>query len=141
VYGGGSQGLMGIVAAAAENAGAEVLGFSAYKLLKFETKPRAKGDFFVKDLGERKLIQLELADIILVLPGGHGTLNELYEAATLNYLNMIHNRVIVYDRELNPLLRQINEIMLKRKTISKKQFDGFTYVDTHMELEEALNEE
>jgi uncharacterized protein (TIGR00730 family) len=80
VYGGGSAGLMGIVADAALAAGAEVVGVIPQTLMERELGHRELTELHVvQTMHERKLMMAERADAFLALPGGIGTFEELFE--------------------------------------------------------------
>lgn len=81
VYGGGGVGLMGIVADAALAAGGEVIGVIPKKLVTLEKEHRGLTQLFeVETMHERKKLMMDQADGFLALPGGYGTLEELFEA-------------------------------------------------------------
>lgn len=81
VYGGSKNGLMNIVANSALDAGGEVLGVIPTQFQKQEqAHPNLTELMFVDTIHERKAKMLELADAIIALPGGGGTLDELAEA-------------------------------------------------------------
>lgn len=83
VYGGGSVGLMGTVAEAAFSAGAPVYGVIPGGLFDREVgRERCTELFVVNTMHERKAKMVELADAFLALPGGAGTLDELFEIFT-----------------------------------------------------------
>ena len=83
VYGGASRGLMGVLADAALAEGAEVIGVLPAALNGREIQhTRLTRLELVQTMHERKARIHELADAILVLPGGYGTLDELMEAVT-----------------------------------------------------------
>ncbi|MFM7670944.1 MAG: TIGR00730 family Rossman fold protein [Betaproteobacteria bacterium] len=83
VYGGGHVGLMGVVADAALAAGAEVTGVIPTALMDSEVgHARLTKLHVVKDMHERKALMAELADGFVALPGGIGTLEELFEVMT-----------------------------------------------------------
>jgi hypothetical protein len=83
VYGGASRGLMGALADAALAEGAEVIGVLPEALSGREiAHTRLSSLELVQTMHERKARIHELADAILVLPGGFGTLDELMEAVT-----------------------------------------------------------
>lgn len=84
VYGGGHVGLMGALADAALAAGGEVLGIIPTGLLLREEGYRAlKHLEVVPDMSVRKQRMVEQSDAFLILPGGFGTLDELFEVLTL----------------------------------------------------------
>jgi len=80
VYGGGRVGLMGIVADAALAAGGEVIGVIPQALLERELGHRGLTELRVVDsMHARKALMGELAGSFIALPGGVGTLEELFE--------------------------------------------------------------
>jgi uncharacterized protein (TIGR00730 family) len=87
VYGGGNNGLMGILAQATLDAGGRVLGIIPQALVE---KEWAKTDCtelrIVQTMHERKAQMAENADVFLALPGGIGTFEELFEAWTWKQL-------------------------------------------------------
>jgi len=89
VYGGGSVGLMGIIADAALEAGAEVIGVIPEVLMIREVTHPGLTDLRVVDtMHERKALMNELSDAFIAMPGGFGTLDELFEAITWAQLGL-----------------------------------------------------
>ncbi|HPG60753.1 MAG TPA: TIGR00730 family Rossman fold protein [Casimicrobium sp.] len=88
VYGGGGVGLMGVVADAALAAGGEVIGVipEALKALEVEHK-NLTSIHVVPDMHSRKAMMLGLADAVIAMPGGFGTMDELFEALTWSQLD------------------------------------------------------
>ena len=87
VYGGGSVGMMGALADAALEAGGEVIGVIPSVLMNREVGHRSLTRLeVVGDMQVRKQRMIELSDAFLVLPGGLGTLDELFEVLTLRQL-------------------------------------------------------
>jgi uncharacterized protein (TIGR00730 family) len=83
VYGGGRVGLMGALADAALEAGGEVIGVIPRGLMEREVgHPRVTQLEVVDSMHHRKARMAELADAFIALPGGYGTLEELFEALT-----------------------------------------------------------
>lgn len=81
VYGGGKLGLMGAVADAALEAGGEVIGVIPEALVGTEVAHRGCTELhIVPGMHERKRLFTDLADGFLTLPGGVGTMDELWEA-------------------------------------------------------------
>ena len=94
VYGGGHAGLMGEVADAALAAGGQVLGIIPRRLVDRELGHRGIQELRVVDtMHERKLQMAQAADAFVALPGGLGTLEELFEAWTWQQLGY-HSRPI-----------------------------------------------
>ncbi len=87
VYGGGKLGLMGIVADTVLDAGGQVFGVIPQTLVDHEVAHRGVTELHtVAGMHERKAKFTELADAFVCLPGGIGTLDELFEAWTWNAL-------------------------------------------------------
>ena len=83
VYGGGSVGLMGVVANATLEAGGRVIGVIPRRLFRAEVAHPGLTELVeVTSMHERKMEMFERADAFLALPGGLGTLEELTETAT-----------------------------------------------------------
>ena len=83
VYGGGHVGLMGIIADAVLEAGGEVTGVIPKALMDTEVgHNRLTRLLVVKDMHERKALMAEHASGFIAMPGGLGTLEELFEAMT-----------------------------------------------------------
>jgi uncharacterized protein (TIGR00730 family) len=89
VYGGASRGLMNIVADAVLQKGGKVTGVITQLLADKEiTKNECTEVIYTSTMQERKTKMLELADAVVVLPGGFGTLDEMFEALTLSQLKL-----------------------------------------------------
>ncbi|MCB1089146.1 MAG: TIGR00730 family Rossman fold protein [Verrucomicrobiae bacterium] len=89
VYGGGSIGLMGIMADACLEAGGQVTGVITRHLMDREVGHRGVTDLLLVDtMLERKTRMAELSDAFLSLPGGVGTLDELFEMLTWTQLHL-----------------------------------------------------
>jgi uncharacterized protein (TIGR00730 family) len=83
VYGGASRGLMGVVADAALEAGAEVIGVLPRGLFAREVAHTGLTELHeVGSMHERKALMSDLADGFIALPGGFGTFDELFEIVT-----------------------------------------------------------
>jgi uncharacterized protein (TIGR00730 family) len=94
IYGGGSAGLMGIIADSAMEQGGDVKGVIPKILLEWEVQHRGITELVISnDMHERKKIIYSLCDAALILPGGFGTLDELFEIVTWNQLT-IHDKEI-----------------------------------------------
>ncbi len=87
IYGGGSVGLMGVAADACLAAGGRVTGVIPRLLMDKEVGHNAVSKMHVvEDMHQRKALMTELSDGFIALPGGYGTLDELFEALTWQQL-------------------------------------------------------
>lgn len=84
IYGGGNFGLMGVVAAAAREAGAQVRGIIPGFFNREAGGDQNQTDEIVADMHTRKQKMILHSDAAIVLPGGIGTLDELFETACDN---------------------------------------------------------
>lgn len=98
VYGGGSVGLMKVVADTVLAGGGDVVGVITRQLLDLEVAHTGLSDLeVVPDMHGRKARMAELADGVVVLPGGFGTLDETFEILTWNQLGLIAAPVVFLD--------------------------------------------
>jgi uncharacterized protein (TIGR00730 family) len=98
VYGGGSIGLMGIIADAVLSAGGEVVGVIPDFLIRSEVGHRDLTDLVITgSMHDRKRRMFEMADAFVVLPGGLGTLDETFELITWRQLRLHDSPIIVLD--------------------------------------------
>ena len=89
VYGGASVGLMGALADAALAAGGTVIGVIPTRLVEHEIAHAGLTKLHVVEtMHERKAMMAELADAVIALPGGTGTLDELFELFTWKQLGL-----------------------------------------------------
>lgn len=87
VYGGGSIGLMGVLGEASLVAHGHVIGVTPRRLLEREVVHKSLTELHVVEtMNERKALMAELADAFIALPGGMGTLDEMFEMLTWNQL-------------------------------------------------------
>jgi uncharacterized protein (TIGR00730 family) len=95
IYGGGNKGLMGDVANAAMENGGKVTGIIPEFLIGWESQHVGITDLqVVADMHSRKKVMYDLCDAAVILPGGNGTLDEMFEMLTWNTLK-IHNKKII----------------------------------------------
>jgi uncharacterized protein (TIGR00730 family) len=120
VYGGGSNGLMGIVADAVLKNNGKVIGVIPSLLNEKEHQHAFLTTLhIVETMHERKKMMYELCEAAIILPGGFGTMDELFEMITWNQLS-IHDKTIVLlnsDGYYNNLIAHLQQM----------QQDGFLY--------------
>jgi len=89
VYGGGQVGLMGIVADRVMAGGGRVTGVITDHLMKPEVAHHGIDELVVvADMSERKRVMIDRADAFLTLPGGVGTMEEMFEVLCWSYLGL-----------------------------------------------------
>jgi uncharacterized protein (TIGR00730 family) len=98
VSGGGRVGMMGAVAEGARAGGAHTYGVIPQSLVDLEVADRSADELVVtSDMGERKNLMIERSDAFLTLPGGLGTLDELFEVWTTATLDLHHKPIVLLD--------------------------------------------
>lgn len=94
VYGGGNVGIMGTIADEVMNNGGKVIGVIPQVLVAWERQHTSISELLVvDDMHVRKKKMYDLCDAAIILPGGFGTLDELFEMVTWNQLS-IHDKLI-----------------------------------------------
>jgi len=122
VYGGGSIGLMGVIADAVLASGGNVIGVIPERLALVELVHAGVQDMrIVPSMHARKALMAELSDAFIALPGGYGTFEELFEVITWAQLG-IHTKPIgllntsgYYDHLLSFIDRTIQDGFIKPK--------------------------
>lgn len=114
VYGGGRLGLMGLVANATLEHGGKVIGFIPEHLDSREGAHPGLTELHIVDtMHTRKMNMAIQADMFIVLPGGFGSLDELFEIITWRQINLHHKPVAVIniDGYWNPLKALIDKVV------------------------------
>jgi len=131
VYGGSSLGSMGRLAAAALEAGGRVTGVLPRFMDDLEWGHRSLTELrLVDDMHERKRTMMELSDAVVALPGGCGTLEELFEAITWKRLGLYRGPIVLvnvngfYDSCLQLLARCVEERFMDGRHAAMWQVAG-----------------
>ncbi len=115
VYGAGDVGLMGEVARATQSAGGETFGVIPVHLVQREVGKSDLTHYVITEtMHERKKVMIMNADAVVVLPGGPGSLDELFEALTWRQLGLHDKPIVVvnvggYWDKLRDLLERVIE--------------------------------
>jgi uncharacterized protein (TIGR00730 family) len=98
VYGGGRVGLMGLLADAALAAGGRVIGIIPSRLRDLELAHQGASELVIVDsMHERKRLMAEKADAFAILPGGVGTLDEMFEILSWKQLELHGKPILLVD--------------------------------------------
>lgn len=98
INGGGSIGLMGVMADAMIEGGGEAVGIIPLSLKEKEIAHKGMTELIVvPDMHSRKLMMVNLADAFIALPGGFGTLDEVFETLTWAQLHLHQKPIILYN--------------------------------------------
>jgi uncharacterized protein (TIGR00730 family) len=117
VYGGASVGLMGALADAALRDGGTVIGVIPSRLVEYEIAHAGLTKLHVVEtMHERKALMADLSDAVVALPGGTGTLDELFELFTWSQLGLHHKPIGLLDVAdyWQPLLAFLNHAVNER---------------------------
>ena len=123
VYGGGRIGLMGTVRDTFKSKGGTLITSNLKQFVEKE------GDDYVFDnISDRQSKLIQLADVLLVLPGGFGTLYECLETITKNQIREISKKIIIfnYNHLYDHLLAQIE--VLQREGFIKNTVESYNIV-------------
>lgn len=114
VYGAGDVGLMGRVAAATQAAGGRTFGVIPVHLFEREVGRRGLDTFVITEtMHERKKVMFMNADAVVVLPGGAGSLDELFEVITWRQLGLHDKPIILMNTNgyWGPLIQLVDHII------------------------------
>lgn len=139
VYGGSKDGLMGAAADGTLAAGGEVLGVLPEKLANRElAHARIQKLVTVQTMAQRKDVLIGEADAFLILPGGLGTLDELFEVLTANTLGFTAKPVVVLNTDgyYTGLIEWLEQI--SSTGLSKAPHELFTVVNDLPALAQLL---
>ena len=120
VYGGSNVGLMHVIAETMLKAGGKVIGVMPHNLIRREVAHKGLTQFYeVETMAERKARMDELSDAFIAMPGGIGTLDEIFEVMSWNQLELISKPVALYnvlgyyDQLLSFLDHSVNQHFVK----------------------------
>ena len=119
MYGGGSSGLMGALAEGVQEKNGSLISVIPNFFEKKVNLINSKKKIFANSLADRKEIMIKKSDIFIALPGGFGTLDEIFELIALNQLALINKKIIILD---------INNFWYSLKNLIKDlKKNGFLY--------------
>ncbi|MGV6803105.1 MAG: LOG family protein [Ruegeria sp.] len=142
VYGAGDVGLMGEVARATQAAGGETFGVIPVHLVRREVGKTDLTHFVITEtMHERKKVMIMNADAVVVLPGGPGSLDELFEALTWRQLGLHDKPILVMNVEgywdtLHTLLNHVTDQGFADASLG----DFITWVDSAEAATESLRQ-
>lgn len=114
LFGGGSVGLMGVLADAVLEAGGAITGVITDQLSELELgHPGVTDMIIVESMAERRTLLIKGTDGIITLPGGYGSLDEHFEALTLAQLHQYRKPVglLNVDGYYDPLLAMLGQMV------------------------------
>jgi uncharacterized protein (TIGR00730 family) len=136
IYGGGNKGLMGAVANAVLAYEGKVMGIIPELLVQWESQHKGLTELaIVEDMHIRKRMIFERSDAAIILPGGFGTLDELFEMLTWNQLKIHDKKVYVLNSDgfYNHLISHIRQLQ-KEGFLYDPPEDRMIFCDTPIEI-------
>jgi uncharacterized protein (TIGR00730 family) len=136
IYGGGSAGIMGVIADSVMQEGGKVTGFIPKLLLEWEVQHRNITELIIcDDMHERKKRIYSVCDAAIILPGGFGTLDELFEIVTWNQLTIHDKQIFILNSGgfYDHLLQHI-ELMKGEGFLYEEAIKRITVLDDPAEL-------
>ena len=141
VYGGGKVGLMGTAADAALAAGGKVIGVIPRQLVEREVAHAGLSELVVVDtMHQRKTRMFELSDAFVALPGGFGTMDEMFEMLTWAQLGLHRYPCAFLDTQgYYDHLRRMMDHMVAEGFVSHARRDNVWFGDSTRELFEWMH--
>lgn len=140
IYGGGKNGLMGYVADAVMQAGGTVRGIMPQLLIDKESGHQSISELIiVETIHERKRRMYEFCDAAVILPGGFGTLDELFEILTWNGLALHDKKIFILNSAgfYNYLLQHL-QLLANEEFLYGDLESQITVLETAMDFKNYL---
>ncbi len=140
VYGGGSVGSMGHLAAAALEAGGRVVGVIPQFMYDLEWAHRGLSELVVvNDMHERKRLMIDAVDAVVAMPGGCGTFEELFEAITWKRLGLFGGAIVIVNTAdfYRPLV-ELLELSVERRFMDRRHLQMWSVVEEPEQVLEAI---
>jgi uncharacterized protein (TIGR00730 family) len=136
VYGGGQKGLMGILADAVLEHEGKIMGIIPELLIEWEAQHKGLTELaVVPDMHTRKKMIYDRCDAVIVLPGGFGTMDELFEILTWNQLKIHSKKIYILNSDgyYNHLHKHIL-LMKKEGFLQDESLDSVYFCTNPVEL-------
>lgn len=114
VYGGGSVGLMGVLADSVLEHGGNITGIITHQLNNLELgHPGVYEMHVVETMSERRVLLLSGTDGVITMPGGYGSMDELFEALTLAQLHQYQKPIGLLNTNnyYDPMLKMLDQMV------------------------------
>jgi uncharacterized protein (TIGR00730 family) len=136
VYGGGQKGLMGILADSVLEHDGQIMGIIPELLIEWEVQHKGLSELaIVPDMHTRKKMIYDRCDAVIVLPGGFGTMDELFEILTWNQLKIHSKKIYILNSDgfYNHLHKHL-QVMEKQGFLDNELVDSIYFCTTPVEL-------
>jgi len=141
VYGGGQKGLMGILADSVLEHEGQIMGIIPELLIEWEAQHKGLSELaVVPDMHTRKKMIYDRCDAVIVLPGGFGTMDELFEILTWNQLKIHSKKIYILNSDgfYNHLHKHL-QLMEKEGFLQNDLVDSIYFCTTPIELFNKLS--
>lgn len=142
VYGGSNVGLMHVIAETMLKAGGKVIGVMPHNLIQREVAHKELTEFHVVEtMAERKALMDKLSDAFVAMPGGIGTLDELFEVMSWNQLDLITKPVALFnvDGYYDHLITFLDHSVDQRFVKPEHRINLIVESDENLLLEKIIN--
>lgn len=142
VYGGTCEGMMNSVASAVRMEGGKVVGIVNQLFIDRQiVDSKADELILVESLSERKSKMIECSDVVVVLPGGVGTLDEFFEVLSLRLLSCTSQPIVLlnWNSFFGSLVEQLR-LMVREGFIELELWNALTIVESIEGVENFLKE-
>lgn len=138
VYGGANCGMMGAIANASMENDGEVIGVFPHHLRTHEAEHKGVTEtIIVGSMHERKKLMFDLSDMFAVLPGGFGTMDEMFEILTWRQIGLHDKPTFIFNHlgYWNPLIAMMEHIIEQRfaKPLNREFYQVVNSLDELME--------
>ncbi len=136
IYGGGHRGLMGVLADSVLKNEGRIMGIIPEMLVEIEAQHKGLSELaVVTDMHSRKKMMYERCDAVIVLPGGYGTMDEMFEMLTWNQLKIHDKKIYVLNSEgfYDPIRKQIKK-MQEEGFLAEEPMEKIIFCGTPIEL-------
>jgi hypothetical protein len=141
VYGGGQKGLMGVLADSVLEHEGQIMGIIPELLIEWEAQHKGLSELaVVPDMHSRKKMIYDRCDAVIVLPGGFGTMDELFEILTWNQLKIHDKKIYILNSDgfYNHLQKHL-QLMAKEGFLRSELRDAIYFCTTPIELFNKIN--
>ncbi|MCP4923223.1 MAG: TIGR00730 family Rossman fold protein [bacterium] len=142
VYGGGQMGLMGLAADGCMKAGGYVKGYITSFLDEFEKGHEDISELHVThSMHERKLKMFDNSDAFIAMPGGLGTLDEMFEVITWKQIGLHDKNIVFWNLEgyWSPLLETLLPKIISEGFAREEDLNLYAVADTLDDVMDALH--
>ena len=143
ITGAGSEGLMGVVSDGCQQAGGKVTGIIPQWMIdRGWLREGLDQTTITETMAQRKQLFRDLADAILVLPGGYGTMEELFETLTQKQLGLFNKPIIILNHNhfYDHLIDWMYQCRSERFLRNDSDLTLFTVIDSPQQLADILNQ-